>query len=104
MACLRVRAATPPLPRRTMAQTRQFRFGMWEMTHLYGCRLVSVLVDPVIDAPEDFPLGPADIREPEEDGGSRTCSWGFINDRPYHERGWVCRASFNLRRGDQYCC
>ena len=48
-----------------------------------------------IHAPEDFPLGPADIKEPEKDGAPRTCSWGAINDRPYAERGWCC-AEFSV--------
>ena len=74
---------------RTRGQLQLFSYAMWEMTRFYAFSQCQVIVDPVIDAPEDFPRGPSDIRPPEEPGGSRTCSWGYINDRPYEERGWV---------------
>ena len=40
---------------RTPRERRQFNFAMWEMTRLYSFMHCEVIVDPVIDPPEDFP-------------------------------------------------
>ena len=70
-----------PMQDRTPTQKRQFSFAMWEMTRLYAFSECEVIIDPVIDAPQDFPSG--------ED------AWGRVNSLPYCDRGWCC-AEFSV--------
>ena len=72
--------ARPQVPR-SHGQRQRFDFAMWEMTRFYAFSQCEVIVEPVIDKAEDFP----GFGEP---GGS----WGSINTRAYHDRGW-CHAN-----------
>lgn len=79
---------SPPQRARTVGETRRFYLALWEMSRLYAYNECRVVVLPDVEpAAED-----ADERFSE--ARRRLCGWsrvwGWINDVPYHHRGWCC--------------
>ena len=58
------------------------------VTRLYAFSECDVIVDPIIDPADEFPCNPD--TDPPGKYPAGVCAWGFINSRPYGERGWCC--------------
>ena len=83
---------SPPQRERTVAEARRFYLALWEMTRMFahkGCRVVVL---------PDLELAGDGADECWSDAKERVCRkssvWGWINDVPYHRRGW-CFAEFS---------
>eukprot|EP00966_Prymnesium_polylepis_P151537 3501588-Prymnesium_polylepis.1 len=73
--------AQKPMQDRSRAERQQFNYAMCEMGRLYAFDKCSVIVDPVIEPADTFP--------------EHQAAFGFINSRPYAQRGW-CFAEFAI--------
>lgn len=87
-AYFKATGAPKPMQDRTPTQKIQFNIAMWEMTRLYAFSECDVIVDPIIGSPDDFPSDSVTNAPASFDPGK--CEWGWINSRPYSERGWCC--------------
>ena len=59
-----------------------------QVTRLYAFSECEVIVDSIIGSPDDFPSDSVTNAPVSFDPGK--CEWGWINSRPYSERGWCC--------------
>jgi len=86
---------------RTVAETRRFYLALWEMTRMYsycGCRVVVL---PEIEPWQLFEAAGTQPERVHSEVKGRTCLrsavWGWVNEVPYHCRGW-CFAEFSCAR------
>ena len=94
-------AGQQPQRERTIAESRRFYLALWEMTRMYaygGCRVVVLpevepwkLFEPAGTQPEQV------YSEVKERVCLRSAVWGWVNEVPYHRRGW-CFAEFSCAR------
>ena len=94
-------AGKPPQRHRTVAETRRFYLALWEMTRMYAYRGCRVIVLPEVEQWESFEEEGTPPEEVHSDLKDRVCLrsavWGWVNDVPYHRRGW-CFAEFSCAR------
>ena len=91
----------PPQRDRTPGESKCFRTALFEISRMFAFGGVEVIVLPQLEHWRDFPavLGSQSAPVPEfSDVKNRACErsalWGWINDVPYHNRGW-CDAEFS---------
>jgi hypothetical protein len=86
---------TPKQRERTVSETRRFYLALWEMTRLFAFRECRVVVLPHVEGvegPEDSVF--LDYNQYKGRDCPRSTVWGWVNDVPYHRRGW-CFAEFS---------
>ena len=88
----------PPQRERTVEETRRFKLALWEMTRMYAYRGCRVVVLPEIEPWELFEAAGTEPAQVHSEVKGRVCLqsavWGWVNDVPYHKRGW-CFAEFS---------
>ena len=82
--------ARPPLDlRRDLWRTATNVAGrLVAVTRLYAFSECEVIVDPIVSSPDELPADP--VTDPPATFDPGKCAWGWINSRPYGERGWCC--------------
>ena len=91
----------PPQRDRTPGESKCFRTALFEMSRMFAFGGVKVIVLPQIERWQDFPavLGSQsapvlEFSEVKKRDCELSALWGWINDVPYHNRGW-CAAEFS---------
>ena len=72
--------SVPYISDRTQEEWNAFGVALFDMSRLYAYKRCEVIVLPALDLLDSFPDGNV---------------WGFVNERPYHNRGWCC-AEFSV--------
>ena len=94
---LAVKLGIPPQRKRTPEEEKCFRTALFEMSRMYAYGRCEVIVLPQLEHWQTFPHSASPERK-WSDVKNRYCEhselWGWINDVPYHNRGW-CAAEFS---------
>ena len=91
----------PPQRDRTPDESKCFRTALFEISRMFAFGKVEVIVLPQIEKWQAFPavLGlqhapVLEFSEVKKRDCERSALWGWINEVPYHNRGW-CAAEFS---------
>ena len=91
----------PPQRDRTPGESKCFRTALFEISRMFAFGGVEVIVLPQIEKWQAFPavLGSQhapvlEFSEVKKRDCERSALWGWINEVPYHNRGW-CAAEFS---------